>query len=348
MRRAVLAAVLATGAAAVQAGDTTSVYGVVDIGLATGHGAGEGHAGLMRDGGLAGNRVGVRSEEALGTGTRLVLTLETGYLPGTGGQHRPGRTFSRQAWAGLAGPLGSLTLGYQYAPGYLIPGHFQVLGGSAGFAPRSTLAFAGGYTMTPGSAGRFDNALRYEAPRVGPFEWQAIYAFHARQADGGSGARGDDDRWGVGLRYDGGPLKAALVHHRVGSAEGPIREWFLGASWDTGPLRWVGTWSRKDSPGATEDDNLLVSVGVVVAVGDAGSASIGAARLAPRGPHNDGRALAAGYIHVLSPRTRGYVALNRLEYDSAAGYLDRPGAVVTLATPGEAALSLIAGISHVF
>jgi predicted porin len=67
------------------------------------------------DSGLAtGSRLGVRGREALGGGTAAVYTVEAGILNDTGVSDQNGRLFGRQAFVGLEGPLGRVTLGRQY------------------------------------------------------------------------------------------------------------------------------------------------------------------------------------------------------------------------------------------
>ncbi|MDB5850094.1 MAG: hypothetical protein JWP29_3846 [Rhodoferax sp.] len=68
--------------------------------------------------GMLPSRVGMRGSEDLGGGLRGVFTLEMGLAPDTGTSGQGGRLFGRQAFAGLAGPWGSLTLGRQYSMVY--------------------------------------------------------------------------------------------------------------------------------------------------------------------------------------------------------------------------------------
>ena len=183
-------------ASAAQAESNVTIYGVADAALAYGRTDDATFTGFLRDGGLAGNRIGFRGSEDLGDGLSAVFVLEHGYLIGNGGEHRAGRAFSRQSWLGIKGGFGTASVGYQYAPGYLIPYKYQVMGGAPLLAPRSTLGFAGGYTITPASGARWDNSVRV-ASEFGGLSVQGIYAFHAQQSDSGATDRADDDRWGL-------------------------------------------------------------------------------------------------------------------------------------------------------
>lgn len=93
----------------------TEVYGVIDAGVVAERGC-EGDCAKTRlDSGVAsGSRLGVRGREDLGGETAAVYALEAGFLSDTGGQEQGGRLFNRQAYVGLDGPLGVVTLGRQY------------------------------------------------------------------------------------------------------------------------------------------------------------------------------------------------------------------------------------------
>ncbi|MCB1887895.1 MAG: porin [Rhodocyclaceae bacterium] len=344
-----LCGVCLAGLSGLAAADGATIYGLVDIAAAWGSVTGGRFGGLMRDGGLAGNRVGFRGSDVLAEGLELSVVLESGFLPGSGQSHRVGRTFSRQTWLALSGPFGRLSLGYQYSPGFMIPYRYQVVGGSAGFAPRSTLAFAGGYSIVPGSPGRFDNAVAWTSPTWGGVQVLGIYGFQGRQRDDASGSHEGDDRVGLGASFDAGRFSAGLAWHRIGEADstGAAREGFVGLSFDTGPVKVVATLSRRDAPGAVPGDNRLRSAGVVGKLAG-GEGSVGVAWLDPRGGANHARSVTAGYIRPVSRRTRWYVAINRLTYGAATDALARPGAVVTVAAAGHSATSLVSGFSHTF
>ncbi len=349
MRRWLCGACLAGLSGLAGAVDGATVYGLVDVALAGGAVDGDRSAGVMRDGGLAGNRLGFRASESLADDLALSVVLESGFLPGTGLSHRPGRTFSRQTWIALSGGFGRISVGYQYSPGFMIPYRYQVVGGSAAFAPRSTLAFAGGYSIVPGSPGRFDNALAWASPTWRGIQVMGIYGFEGRQQDSAGASHQDDDRIGLGATVDAGRLSAGVAWHRIGAADsgGAAREGFLGLSFDTGPLTLVASASRRDAAGPSAGDNRLFSAGVVAPVAG-GEASLGAGWLDPRGEHNDARSITAGYIRPASRRTRWYVAINWLAYEPLADAFAAQGAAVTVAAPGETATSLIAGVSHSF
>ena len=342
-------ALAATFATPAQAQSQVTLYGVADLALGYGKSDDSTFTGIIGAGGLAGPRFGLRGSEDLGNGLSVVFTLEQGYNLGNGNELRPGRTFGRQAWAGLKGGFGTISGGLQYAPGYLVPYKYQIMQGAPGLAPRSILAFGGGYTITPASPARWDNSLRY-AGSFGGLGVQAIYAFQAQQSDDGTSDRADDDRWALSLTYDAGPLGVGVVYHSVGTGTDAddTQEVLVGAAYDLGVVKLVGTWSKKDVDGSTAGDNTLFSAGVIVPVGGAGQVHLGAAKLNPRGDDNNARSISLGYMQTLSKRTTAYATYNRLTFDDGATYTGNPGATPTVANAGESTDSLIAGISHKF
>ncbi|TKC80165.1 porin [Trinickia terrae] len=58
---------------------------------------------------------GLRGKEDLGNGLSAVFVLESGFAPGQGTLNQGGRLFGRQAYVGLSGQWGTLTLGRQYS-----------------------------------------------------------------------------------------------------------------------------------------------------------------------------------------------------------------------------------------
>jgi predicted porin len=124
-----------------RAGPSLSVYGLLDttVRTATHAGAGGGRLSGMNDGAFTGSRLGLRGTEDLGSGFKVLFSLEQGLDPSSGtltqvaasanyGQSAApaGRAFGREALVGLsAGSAGTLTLGRQYTLANVFSSRFQ-------------------------------------------------------------------------------------------------------------------------------------------------------------------------------------------------------------------------------
>ena len=192
------------GGSAASAASNVAVYGVLDAGIVAERGCASNCAGSKVSGGVAsGSRLGVQGREALGNDISAVYTLEAGIANDTG-QSEDGRLFGRQAYVGLDGRLGALTLGRQYNPQYLaltdVADPFK--GGMAGSA--SNLA---GYSVK-----RYDNTVQYITPALRGVSASAIYSF------GESPYSSANNRaYGATLGYSAGAVNVSISHQRKNS-----------------------------------------------------------------------------------------------------------------------------------
>lgn len=112
-----LAAACAGTCISAQAQTNVTIYGVLDAGVEHLSNVG-GSGGLTRMPGLGvsvPSRLGFRGTEDLGGGLKAIFTLESGFGTDSGTLNQGGRFFGRQAFVGLSGDWGSLTLGRQYS-----------------------------------------------------------------------------------------------------------------------------------------------------------------------------------------------------------------------------------------
>lgn len=195
-----LIAPLAAGA---QESSSTEVYGLLDAGIVAERGCKSDCARTKVDSGIAsGSRLGVRGREDLGRGTSAVYTLEAGVLNDTGAAEQSGKLFNRQAYVGIDGPLGLVTLGRQYNLVYetLTDVADPFHGGMAGSAANLV-----GYTTK-----RYDNAVKYKTKRarsglIGAVQYsfgESPFNSKVNRAYGGS------------LGYENGPVKIGITHQR--------------------------------------------------------------------------------------------------------------------------------------
>lgn len=154
----------------------------------------------MRQGNLYASKFGLKGTEVLGSTLSAVFDLQEGFDPGTGAQQTTGLAFNRYAFVGLQDTRwGTLTLGRQYTPYYMLVG---TLG------PVSWLSGATG--AHPGDIDGFDTDIRANNSVV--YTSPAFHGLRASAQYGFGGVAGSLQRgslFSAALRYDGGPLSIA-------------------------------------------------------------------------------------------------------------------------------------------
>lgn len=136
--RAALSALCLAGAAALPSAPAlaqgVTLYGLLDASVEHLTDVGQGGASLNRMPGLTGSvpsRIGLRGSEDLGGGLRALFTMEQGLALDAGVLNQGGRAWGRQAFVGLSGDWGSLTLGRQYTMLYWSQLDADILGPNA-------------------------------------------------------------------------------------------------------------------------------------------------------------------------------------------------------------------------
>ena len=157
-----------------------TLYGVADVWV--GRTAATDTAGvktddsLMSSGGLSGSRLGVSGEKALGNGLKGVFKLEQGFKLDTG-ETNQSSAFARQAYVGMAGNFGQVTLGKTWTA------MDDVLGAAnSGFdsvlsASNNVLMVPSTYQSNPG------NTIKYASPAFGPVSFSASHSMHESNAN---------------------------------------------------------------------------------------------------------------------------------------------------------------------
>jgi hypothetical protein len=120
-------------------------------------------------GGMFPSRLGFRGSEDLGGGLKAIFTLETGVYVDTGTSGQGNRLFGRQAWVGLAGNWGQLTLGRNYNMLYNSMPEVEIIGPTQ---------YGLGSLDAGIPNGRTDNSVAYKgtfgaSPRAPPTAWAA-------------------------------------------------------------------------------------------------------------------------------------------------------------------------------
>lgn len=182
------------------------VYGRIDTGLSYVHekiGDQAGTDKLSMDSGLSsGNRWGLKGSEDLGNGYQVGFVLESGFSSDTGAIGEEGKLFNREATLRVSGPFGSIYAGRM--------GRIGSDAGSVGFYAGSVSPFgsgwgemAGHFAVTANYDSRYNNALAYVSPKVGPVTVYAQYTM----GNATENESGDDRLFSLGAKADFGALQ---------------------------------------------------------------------------------------------------------------------------------------------
>jgi predicted porin len=314
-----LAALATVGAAFAQS--TVTLYGKIDwevVSKRTTTAAGvTTNPGLqVNSAGLSGSRWGLKGSEDLGGGLAAIFDLQGGFAVDSGQLAQCGglnpvtanacgvggaagssgvasvqspRIFGRQAFAGLKGGFGQLTVGRQYAPYDNAFGSVDAQGYTSNSA--MGVVWAKNSHADAGGGGRVDNQVTYFTPAMGGFSAQLSWAPGEDAAPGVSAGR----YYGIGLGYANGPvniqfatesMKSRSVANAAASAlgtpgavsaavgtggVGTVNAWLLGASYDLGMVRPYFAYGRSSNAVSTKDKSwalgLTAPVGPVTVSG---------------------------------------------------------------------------------
>ena len=390
---ALAVASLASGAAFAQTNVT--IYGIADAGYVYSSGdpirgvAGTNTFSGIVSGVLSGSRLGFRGEEALGNGLKAIFTLE--YALDIDGNYGLGNSASglqsRQQFVGLSSAtLGTVALGRQYSPGYQATANNDPMGGAL-VESQSFLSNNAGYTITPNSPARWDNALTYTTPNWSGFSAKAIYSFGETSTNNKGGGTyndkivsiTDNSKWALGANYANGPLNIDLVYQArdniraynkdtgvIGPNNADTQEWYVGGSFDLKMVKLMGSWQGMNVSNTTRAindsqlDSQLWQVGAVIPVLSASNIHLGYAQLMMDGNNQttipltgDSQSATLAWTTALSKRTTfyaGYIWTQNDKKSIAAAPVG--GAILTanaaIGARGEDNNTLAVGLRHSF
>ncbi|CAG9263217.1 porin [Paraburkholderia caribensis] len=211
MRRVTLVAILGFGMMGESyAQSSVALYGVIDEGVdwvsnvKTTSGAGASQVSVA-GGILQSSRWGLRGTEDLGGRVKALFVLESGFDPSTGQFGQGGLEFGRQAYVGLSGSYGTVTLGRQYDLVVDSVGPFV-----AGTQWGGIVAAHGGDVDNLVNTWRINNAVKYASPEILGIKFGAMYSL--------GGVAGDFTRgqiWSFGATYRAGPASLGAAYLNV-------------------------------------------------------------------------------------------------------------------------------------
>lgn len=363
-------------------------YGVVDVGVNrtnSGYGA---KTRLDGGGGWSQSRVGVKITRDIGHGLRAVGVLEGGVqflrgvmgrgpvpsaanvsTPSSSGLDASGvQIFARQAFGGVEGKFGSLTVGRQYTGSYY--------GAAVVGEAHSSGLYGNGITFLPhigGMPARMSNSVVYKTPKYkGLYGWGTVFTGSQNNVNGPTvvGATTTTDAAGRGYDlaaiYSSGPFGAVVSTWQanndswVTAGETGLakkRGYQLAANYDFGPVQLFADYvNGKISGGNYQNVTKVLSsasgyaVSVLVPFGN-NSFYVSYTKLDDKSSLNrSGKLFGVGYWYSLSKDARVYVSWGEMKNNENAGYAlaDAGNLVGNVAKPGTAVTGAQAGVNFSF
>jgi predicted porin len=354
-RTACVLALLGASVGSALAQGASTVYGVVDGGLVSERGCH--NCGARVDGGVAAeSRLGVRGSESLGGSLSAVYALEAGLQLDTGRSGQDGQLFGRQAYVGVSGKAGTVTVGRHHNLEYeaLTDVGDPFKGGMAGTA--SNLIGSGGR--------RVDNSILYSAEVNGV---SAAASFGAGEVVGNGRA---NRAWGVSVGFENGPLTIRAAHQnrnvalvapstamgnntdaknsilaanlRVGIATAYVA-YSASRGWGSSPLFNPDNPYGAGMANTASTDSRDVLVGMALPFG-ATTLLASYIRKNDRDLANqDANQMAFGATYAMSRRTDFYAAYSRITNRNGAGYT-----VGNASSLGRGSSAVNVGMRHAF
>lgn len=202
----------AAGAATAAGVPDVTVYGVIDTGLVTTSHTGTGSQTKtgFADSILGVSNVGFKGTHDLGNGMEAFFNLQAGFNPTSGDQNAgAGHLFSRNAYVGLQGNLGSISVGKQWDlnDDWLVGSVF--LGGY-----NSGAVFK--FSEFDAVSDLYNNTVKYVSPSFGGVQGAGMISFQGNSADSKAGRI-----FNVGARYStGGPLYGGITYYHEDDGSG--------------------------------------------------------------------------------------------------------------------------------
>jgi predicted porin len=318
--------------ACAQTGITT--YGVIDAGVVGQGGCGAACATQVGSGLASESHIGIQGREAIGNATSAIFTLESGVRVDTGRSDQHERLFGRQAFVGLAGEFGAITIGRQYNLQYLaltdVGDPFK--GGMAGNAGNLI-----------GGGRRVDNSVQYYGALARGISAGASYAFKEKVDTSPAGRA-----WGMTVGFEAGPLTVRAAHQNLSAVRVQLnsktnndtvsRNSILAANlrlgWGTAYAAYSLSRGWASSPLFNPDNpygaglartastnSRDVLLGLAVPVSERTTLLASFIRKDDRDPANqDADQAAFGASYAVSRRTDFYAAYSHIQNRNGAGY----------------------------
>jgi predicted porin len=351
--RFVVSALLAACAPLASAQSNVTIYGMIDMAVVRESGGVAGPMTKVTSGTTGGSRLGFKGSEELGNGLKAVFLLESGFQGDTGASGQGGLLFGRQAYVGLQGGFGTVLVGRQYTPHYLVQVFADPFGSGWVGDTKNLLGTTGN------SFSRMDNTVKYLSPVVGGLSAELVAAPGEVSGDSASGRQ-----LGGALAWAKGPLQVRLGYHNRNNDTATLhgtenaKNTVLAAVYDFGVVKLHGLvdWNRGlnssvlrntanpfGRPAIASADSRDAMVGLTVPFGVHALLGSYIRKDDRTGFNQDATQIALGYRYTLSKRTDVNVAIAKIDNRNGASYT-----VGSAIESGTGDRSVMAGIRHAF
>lgn len=342
----VVSVVLAIGLCGIaSAQSSVTLYGVADAGIVYDNGNLSGSTTKLQSGLESGSRLGVKGTEDLGNGLRALFVLEQGMSIDTGASTNGGRVFGRQAFLGLGGHFGTVTVGRQYTPIYNAYGVIDPFGNNTAGDINTLFGQDSDFLSRDF---RMDNALIYNAPaNIGGFNASLAYGFGEQPGD-----RAMQRQIGLSVGYASGPLNVIYAYHQANNENlefdadgerfiidfGTFKSHFVGVTYDFKVVKVHAAFDQTKQTATYKTQNYLI--GATVPLGK--HSIFGDFIYRDNRIDDDANTaqFAIGYNHTLSRRTNLYSILAHTKNDANSS--------VNTNEPGRSVTRVQLGIRHIF
>lgn len=364
LKTSLAAAALVLCASGAQA-QNLALYGLLDQAVEHLNNVGTGHDSLTRLPGLAGSypsRLGVRGSEDLGDGLKAIFTLEMGMGLDSGTFNQGGRAWGRQAFVGLQGHWGTVSLGRQYSMLFWSQLDADILGPNT---------FGSGSLDSYLPNDRVDNTVAYRGTfnglTVGATYSVGRDSVNAGPTPAGTNCPGESAtdtsacrQWSAMLKYDTATWGAAAVVDEIRGGAGAFAGLTSSALKDrrSSLAGWVklspdlklgaGLIARKNDASATTPKSTLWYVGGTYNFTAAWSADAEVFKLDYRNSANQATLYALRTTYQLSKRSAVYATGGHIANDGTLALGVSNGAAGATPVAGASQTGLAVGIRHSF
>ena len=338
------------------------MYGVADTGIERVTNVGVAGSVTRMPGltGLVPSRFGFRGVEDLGGGLKALFTLESGFNLDDGTIGQGGRMFGRQAFVGVSGPWGAITVGRQYTMNFWALGEADIIGPSA-----HGLGAIDSYIPNA----RADNSIAYRGTFSG-LTVGTTFSFGRDTVNASSpagtncaGESGADSRacreWSGMLKYDtptwGVSGSIDRLHGGTGAFAGLVRSDLtdtrkqLNGYVKLGSIKLGGGVLQRENEGsALFPKSNLVHMGVSWTVNPALQVDAALHNIRFSNTANKANRATVRGIYSLSKRTALYASYSHIDNSGTLSLPVSAGAAGSNPVPGGDQSGLMVGIRHSF